>query len=69
MADEKTHRQEDAEMQRELDDRMTTDQATERFEFISFCAPFVRVRERATGKLGYLTFDHMPRFYYDWQED
>jgi hypothetical protein len=39
------------------------------FEVLSFCAPIVVVRQRATGKLGSLEFQHMPRFYFNFVQD
>ena len=39
------------------------------FEVLSFLAPFVVVKERKTGKKGTLEFQHLPRFYFSWQED
>lgn len=45
-------------------DRMTTDQARELFEFLSFAAPYVVVRRRSDGVKGTLTFTHSPRFYF-----
>jgi hypothetical protein len=39
------------------------------FEVLGFMAPFVVVREKATGKTGSLEFCHSPRFYFNWQED
>jgi hypothetical protein len=46
----------------------TTQMAT-KFEVLSFAAPFCIVRERATGKRGTITFQHSPRFYFDFVED
>jgi len=45
-----------------------TDQLRERFDVQGFSAPFVVVRERTTGKRGSLEFQHLPRFYFNWQE-
>ena len=38
------------------------------FEVIAFAAPLVEVRQRTTGKLGSLEFQHSPRFYFNWVE-
>jgi hypothetical protein len=46
-----------------------TSQLSERFEVISFLAPFCVVKDRTTGKKGSVMFQHMPRFYFGWQED
>ncbi len=35
----------------------------------SFWAPYVIAKRRSTGKSGSLTFQHHPRFYFDWKED
>jgi hypothetical protein len=45
------------------------DQMRAEFEVLGFMAPLVVVKERATGKLGSLEFQHMPRFYFNWVED
>jgi hypothetical protein len=47
----------------------TTDQLTEEFEVLGFMAPFVVVRNKATGKKGSLKFKHSPRVYFGWSED
>lgn len=39
------------------------------FSVEAFMAPFVLARRKSDGKLGTLMFQHMPRFYFDWQED
>ena len=46
-----------------------TAQLAEDFEVLGFMAPFVVVRRRADGRKGSLTFQHSPRFYFEWQED
>lgn len=47
----------------------STDELTERFDVLGFLAPFVAVRDKATGKKGTCEFSHMPRFYFNYQED
>lgn len=47
----------------------STSELTEDFEVLGFMAPFVVVRRLADGKKGTLTFQHMPRFYFEWVED
>lgn len=47
----------------------TTDELTKEFEVLGFLAPFVIVRNRATGKKGSLMFKHSPRVYFGWKED
>jgi hypothetical protein len=39
------------------------------FEVIGFMAPFVVVKEKATGKKGSLEFIHSPRAYFNFQYD
>lgn len=39
------------------------------FEVLGFLAPFVLVRRRSDGKRGTLEFVHLPRVYFNWQED
>lgn len=46
-----------------------TDELSQDFAVEGFLAPYVVVRERATGKLGSLRFQHHPRFYFQWEED
>lgn len=48
---------------------LTTDQVRERFEVISFLAPFCMVKERATSIRGTLEFQHSPRFYFNFVKD
>lgn len=47
----------------------TTPELTSAFEVLAFSAPFVIVREKATGKKGSLEFTHSPRFYFNFVED
>lgn len=44
-------------------------QLREEYEIIGFMAPYVVVRELATGKKGSMEFTHMPRFYFNYVED
>ena len=46
-----------------------TTELTDEFEVHGFLAPFVVVRQRATGKRGSLMFQHYPRFYFNWKPD
>lgn len=43
---------------------LSTSEATEKYEFIAFCAPFVEVRRKRDGKRGTLEFQANPRFYF-----
>ena len=47
----------------------TTDELTEEFEVIGFLAPYVVVKNKATGKKGSLLFRHNPRVYFGYKED
>jgi hypothetical protein len=47
----------------------TTDEMTADFEAIGFLAPYVVVRNRATGEKGTLEFQGRPRFYFSWKLD
>lgn len=51
-----------------VDNVWNTDEATKEFSFQSFLAPFAFVRRKSDNVEGTLTFQHMPRFYYDFQE-
>lgn len=46
-----------------------TSQMQEDFEALGFAAPFIIVRRRSDGKKGSLTFQHSPRFYFDFVAD
>ena len=46
-------------------DVMTTDEVREKFDVISFLAPFVMVERKSDGVKGTLEFTHMPRFYFN----
>lgn len=39
------------------------------FDVLGFGAPFVVVKRKSDGKMGSLTFQHYPRFYYNFMED
>ena len=46
-----------------------SDQLRADFEIVGFLAPFVAVKQIATGKVGSLEFQHDPRFYFNFIED
>ncbi len=46
----------------------TTEEATEKFDFIGFMAPFTVVKRKEDGVKGTLTFQDRPRFYFDFQK-
>jgi hypothetical protein len=45
-----------------------TQELQQDFEVSSFCAPFVVVRRKSDGVRGSLSFQHNPRFYFDFSE-
>jgi hypothetical protein len=47
----------------------TTAEMSRDFEPLGFAAPLIVVRRRSDGKKGSLEFTHMPRFFFNWQED
>jgi len=47
----------------------STAEMSQDFEVVGFMAPFVVVKEKATGKKGSLEFQHSPRLYYSFTED
>jgi len=51
-----------------MGEKMTTKEATDKYDFVSFLAPFAIVIRKSDGVKGTLQFDHMPRFYYDFRE-
>lgn len=47
------------------DDVYTTDELTEKFIVVSFCAPFTTCVRKSDNKQVILEFTHMPRFYFN----
>lgn len=45
-----------------------TEELKAEFEVHSFLAPFVMVTRKSDGKKGGMTFQHLPRFYFDFVE-
>jgi hypothetical protein len=58
------HRLEEVEGQVWDTQELSTD-----FEVLGFLAPFVTVRRKCDGVKGTLSFQHHPRFYFDFVED
>jgi len=48
---------------------LSTDEATQKYEFIAFCAPFVEVKRKTDGKRGTLEFQANLRFYFAFVEE
>ena len=46
-----------------------TGEMTEDFSVASFAAPFIVVTRKSDGTKGSLTFQHRPRFYFDFRPD
>ena len=46
-------------------DKMTTQEMLEQFEVIGFSYGYCAVKRKSDGAKGVLSFDHNPRFYYD----
>lgn len=46
-----------------------TAELSQEFEVKGFMAPFVVVKRKSDGQVGSLTFQHNPRFYFDFTED
>jgi hypothetical protein len=44
---------------------LTTNEATAKYEFHAFQAPFASVTRRSDGVKGLIQFNHRPRFYFD----
>jgi hypothetical protein len=47
----------------------TLEELLEEFEVETFLAPFVVVRRKADGKRGAVSFQHDPRFYFEFQSE
>ena len=46
-----------------------TNELSTDFEVLGFMAPFCIVKRKADGKKGSITFQHMPRYYFNFVED
>jgi hypothetical protein len=46
-----------------------TDELGRDFEVLGFAAPYIIVRRRVDGVIGSLEFQHLPRFYFRFEED
>ena len=46
-----------------------TDELSRDFEVLGFMAPYVVVKDKATGRKRSLMFQHYPRYYWGWMED
>ena len=51
-----------------VQDIYTTNEATAKYEFIGFMAPYALVKDRVTGIKGTLEFTHRPRLYFNFKE-
>ena len=57
------------ELEELFGEALSTGEATEKYEFIAFCAPFARVQRKSDGKRGTLEFQANPRFYFKFVEE
>lgn len=57
-----------AELEKQYGQVWDTTQLQQDFEVEGFMAPFVVVKRKSDGKKGSLTFQHSPRFYFDFAE-
>lgn len=57
-----------AQLSERYDDVVDTDQLQEKYEVLSFLAPFVMVKRKDDGVVGTMMFTHMPRLYYNFCE-
>lgn len=57
------------ELERIYGEVLSTTEATQKYEFIAFCAPVVEVKRKSDGKRGTLEFQANPRFYFAFVED
>ena len=46
-----------------------TDELALEFEIIGFAAPFVVAKRKTDNQLGWVLFQHWPRYYFSFQED
>jgi len=46
-----------------------TSEMTTHFDALSFMAPYIVVKRKSDGVKGSLTFQHSPRFYFDFQPE
>jgi hypothetical protein len=46
-----------------------TQQLQEDFDVLQFAAPLIVVRQRSTGQMGSMFFQHQPRFYWGFKPD
>ena len=49
-------------------DKMTTQEMLEQSEVLGFGYGYCAVKRKSDGKRGVLSFDHHPRYYYNFQE-
>lgn len=67
MGEFRAHTREELEERFGTKNVWNTNEATEAFVFESFLAPFAFVTRKRDGVEGVLTFQHSPRFYYDFR--
>lgn len=57
------------ELEKEYNKVWDTQELTREFDVFCFMAPMVIVRRKADGARGTMLFQHLPRFYYDFQPE
>lgn len=57
------------EMPKEQEPRYNTEELSQEFEVLSFCAPYIVVRRKSDGKKGTMQFNHSPRVYWGFKPD
>ena len=55
-------------LEKRYGDVYDTEEVSEKFEIVSFLAPFVSVIRRSDNVKGCLMFQHNPRFYFHFEE-
>jgi hypothetical protein len=64
-----SHNAERATVEAEYGQVWDTEELQQDFEVKSFAAPFCIVKRKSDGKLGSIMFQHMPRYYFNFQEN
>jgi len=54
-----------AELEKQYGQVWNTEELQRDFFVVGFLAPFVEVKRKSDGEEGLLTFQHFPRFYFD----
>lgn len=60
-------RAERKDLERKYGKVWNTEELRNEFSVMGFAAPFVVVRRKSDGAVGSLSFQHSPRYYFDWE--